>query len=425
MVVGPGSAEMLGACVSTTLMVWLAVLLLPQWSVAVQVRVTLLACGQAPGVVTSAKVRVGLGSHASVAVGVANDGVAGHSMVVGPGSAEMLGACVSTTLMVWLAVLLLPQWSLAVQVRVTLLACGQAPGVVTSAKVRVGLGSHASVAVGVANDGVAGHSMVVGPGSVEIPGAVVSTTLMVWLAVLLLPQWSVAVQVRVTLLACGQEPGVVTSAKVRVGLGSHASLAVGVANDGVAGHSMVVGPGSAEMLGAVVCTTLMVWLAVLLLPQWSVAVQVRVTLLACGQDPGVVTSANVSVGLGSHASFSVRIRKPARAALLPFTALCRAEITGAVVSTTWMTWLAVLLLPQWSVAVQVRVTLESCGQLPAVVTSAKVSVGLGSQASVAVGVAKDGVAGHWIVVGPGSAEITGAVVSTTWMVWLAVELLPQ
>src|SRR5437867_1466021 len=102
-------------------MVWLAVELLPQWSVAVQVRVTLLACGHEPGVVTSAKVSVGLGSHASVAVGVANDGVAGHSMVVGPGTAEMLGACVSTTLMVWLAVELLPQSSVAVQVRVTLL----------------------------------------------------------------------------------------------------------------------------------------------------------------------------------------------------------------------------------------------------------------------------------------------------------------
>ena len=59
------------------------------------------------------------------------------------------------------------------------LACGQLPGVVTSAKVSVGLGSQASVAVGVAKLGVAGHSMVDGPGKLEITGAVVSTTLMV------------------------------------------------------------------------------------------------------------------------------------------------------------------------------------------------------------------------------------------------------
>src|SRR5437899_11509836 len=117
--------------------------------------------------------------------------------------------------MVWLAMLLLPQWSVAVQVRVTSWACGQLPGVVTSAKVSVGLGSQASVAVGVANDGVAGHWIVVGPGSVEITGAVVSTTWIAWLAVELLPQWSVAVQVRVTSWFCGHEPGVVTSAKLR------------------------------------------------------------------------------------------------------------------------------------------------------------------------------------------------------------------
>src|SRR3989454_6642315 len=99
-------------------MVWLLVELLPPSSVAVQVRVTEWACGQLPGVVTSANVRVGLESHASVAVGVVNTGDVGHSMVVGPGSAERVGAWVSTTLMVWLLVELLPQSSVAVQVRV-------------------------------------------------------------------------------------------------------------------------------------------------------------------------------------------------------------------------------------------------------------------------------------------------------------------
>src|SRR2546428_326076 len=141
-------------------MVWLLVELLPQSSVAVQVRVTEWACAQLPGVVTSANVRVGLVSQASVAVGVVNDGDAGHSMVVGPGSVERVGAWVSTTLMVWLAVELLPQSSVAVQVRVTEWACAQLPGVVTSANVRVGLVSQASVAVGVVNAGDAGHSMV-------------------------------------------------------------------------------------------------------------------------------------------------------------------------------------------------------------------------------------------------------------------------
>jgi hypothetical protein len=56
----------------------------------------------------------------------------------------------------------------------------------------------------------------------------------------------------------------------------------------------------------------------------------------------------------------------------------------------------------------VRVTI--CGHVP-VVTSSNVSVGVESQASVAVGVVNVGVAGHSIVVGAGKAEITGATVS--------------
>ena len=92
-----------------------------------------------------------------------------------------------------------------------------------------------------------------------------------------LPQWSVAVHVRVTSRFCGQFPGVVTSANVKVGLASHASVAVGVVNAGFAGHWIVVGSGSAEIEGAVVSTTLIVWEAVRELPQRSVAVQVRVT----------------------------------------------------------------------------------------------------------------------------------------------------
>src|SRR5438094_9417989 len=108
-------------------------------------------------------------------------------------------------------------------------------------------------------------------------GAVVSTTWMTWLGVLLLPQFSVGVQARVTSWFCAHEPGVVTSAKVSVGLGSQASVAVGVTKDGVAVHRLEEGRGGVEWSGAVVSTTWMTWLAVLLLPQWSVAVQVRVT----------------------------------------------------------------------------------------------------------------------------------------------------
>ena len=49
----------------------------------------------------------------------------------------------------------------------------------------------------------------------------------------------------------------------------------------------------------------------------------------------------------------------------------------------------------------------------------------GSQASVAVGVAKLGVPGHSIVLGSGSVEIAGAFVSVMWMICFAVLLFPQ
>src|SRR5439155_21830529 len=137
----------------------------------------------------------------------------------------------------------------------------------------------------------------------RVGGAVVGVACTGWVAVEGVAGGSVAVQVRVRAEAWGRVggPGVVTSAKVRGGLGSQASVAVGVVNDGDAGHWIVLGPGSVEITGAVVSTTWMTWLLVDLLPRRTVDVQGRVTFVACGQlgGHGVVTPAIVSGGLGS------------------------------------------------------------------------------------------------------------------------------
>ena len=66
-----------------------------------------------------------------------------------------------------------------------------------STNVKLGEESQSSLAVGVANIGTAGHSMVDASGKVEITGAVVSATLMICEAEELLPQASVAVHVLV------------------------------------------------------------------------------------------------------------------------------------------------------------------------------------------------------------------------------------
>src|ERR1051325_2920559 len=247
-----------GPVVSTTRMVWLAVLALPHASVAVHVRVTEYWPAQVPGVVTSFDSSLGLGSHASVADAVAKLGVAGHSIVLGSGSAAITGAVRSTTLMVWLAGLVLPHASFAVQVRVTESWPTHEPGLVTSLASSVGLGSHASVADAVAKLGVAGHSIVLGSGSAANTGAVWSTIVIDWLAVLALPHPSVAVHVRVTTDSFGQRPGAWATLNVSVTAPPQSSLAEGDENTGEAGHSTLDGSPTPEITGACGSRTLTV-----------------------------------------------------------------------------------------------------------------------------------------------------------------------
>lgn len=81
---------------------------MPQWSVAVHVRV-IVYCDPPPDTVVSLNASIGAGSHPSVAVGVANDGDTVHSIVVAAGNAEITGAVVSRMVIDWLVALVLPQ----------------------------------------------------------------------------------------------------------------------------------------------------------------------------------------------------------------------------------------------------------------------------------------------------------------------------
>jgi hypothetical protein len=73
---------------------------------------------QLPSVRTSLKDTVGAGSQLSVAVGWAGAGMLSHCAVVLAGTPESIGAWVSCTVMTCDCALLLPQRSVAVQVRV-------------------------------------------------------------------------------------------------------------------------------------------------------------------------------------------------------------------------------------------------------------------------------------------------------------------
>ena len=86
----------------------------------------------------------------------------------------------------------------------------QVPGMVASVKVKVAA-PQPSLAVGLENTGVAGQYMVSLAPTPVMTGWVLSSTVMVCEAVVVLPQASVAVHVLVMLYSVAQAPGVVTS----------------------------------------------------------------------------------------------------------------------------------------------------------------------------------------------------------------------
>jgi Ni,Fe-hydrogenase III small subunit len=134
-------------------------------------------------------------------------------------------------------------------------------------------------------------------------------------------------------------------------------------------------------------------------------------LYSFGQVPFVVTSAKLKTGT-PQLSVAVGVAHEGVPEHSIVVAPGKPEITGGVVSSTFMVCVAVAVFPHPSSAVHVRVILYSLGHEPFVVTSAKVNVGV-PQLSVTVGVVHDGVPEHSIVVGPGNPEITGGVVSST------------
>src|SRR6266576_3428494 len=92
------------------------------------------------------------------------------------------------------------------------------------------------------------------------------------------------------------------SAKLAVLLASQASLNTGVPKTGVAGHSIVASLGQLATVGAVLSSTVMVWLQVAELLCASVAVHVLLILLTSFPLTPRAASAKVTVRLASQAS---------------------------------------------------------------------------------------------------------------------------
>ena len=110
----------------------------------------------------------------------------------------------------------------------------------------------------VPNDGVSGHSMVAAAGTEVNTGAVLSVTVITCEAVAVLPHASVAINVLVRVYSLAHVPGACASLVEVMLTVPHASLAVGVPNDGVSGHSMVAAAGTEVNTGAVLSVTVIV-----------------------------------------------------------------------------------------------------------------------------------------------------------------------
>src|SRR5512138_1426341 len=94
----------------------MAVLVLPQLSVTDQVR-TIVPQPSTTVLLVSVATTLRLASQLSVAVTVAMAGIASHDTVASAGTPTKVGAFLSSTVSVWLAVLVLPQLSVTDQVR--------------------------------------------------------------------------------------------------------------------------------------------------------------------------------------------------------------------------------------------------------------------------------------------------------------------
>ena len=150
----------------------------------------------------------------------------------------------------------LPHASVAINVLVRVYSLAHVPGALASVEVML-TAPHASLAVGVPNDGVSGHSIVAAAGTEVNTGAVLSSTVIVCEAVAVLPQASVAINVLVRVYSLAHVPGAEASVEVML-TAPHASLAVGVPKLGVKGHSMVAAAGTEVNTGAVLSSTVIV-----------------------------------------------------------------------------------------------------------------------------------------------------------------------
>jgi hypothetical protein len=321
-----------GRMVSTSAIVWLQVRALPQASAALQVRV---ATNVLPPVkfVSVPTTEMLANPQLSLAVGSSKVKLPRPHSLVLLAAQVIAGAVVSILAIVWLQLLVLPELSVATQVRVATKVIPQ-PRLVEVLKIETVTTPHVSPAFGSSNANVpTPHSLVLFPAQV-IEGRVVSTSAIVWLHVLTLPQGSVAAQVRVATNVLPPVRFVIVSTIEIAGVPQE-SLATGSSKIKLpTPHSLVLLPAQL-IAGAVVSTLAIVWLQIFVLPELSVATHVRIATNVLPQPRLVtvltmetVTAPHVSLAAGSS---NVNVPTPHSLVLFPVHV-----IEGLIVSTRAM-----------------------------------------------------------------------------------------
>ena len=139
-----------------------------------------------------------------------------------------------------------------------------------------------------------------------------SPTFTLCVAVAVLPQLSVAIQVLTITKLLAQLPGSFVSLSSIATLGSQLSTAVTLAAKGAtSSHSTVSSAGIPARTGGVVSPTLILCSAEVTLPQSSVAVQVLIITYASAQAPLFsIISVNSTNGLASQLSETITSLAP-------------------------------------------------------------------------------------------------------------------
>ena len=186
-------------------------------------------------------------------------GTASHSTVTSAGMPDIVGAVVSSTVIVCVSVTMFPHSSSAVHSLVKIKLPAHAPGVVVSFKVILGFASQLSVAVmsvpiagGV---GTTPHPTVTSAGIPVIVGACVSATTIRCVSVVTFPQLSSAVHSLSMIYSPAQLPGVIFSENKISTFASQLSVAVMsvpiTGAVGIASHSTDSSAGTPDNTGAV------------------------------------------------------------------------------------------------------------------------------------------------------------------------------